>query len=345
MGSTIDCSRCSSHWAEIDTSVALSLEIIIFLFLSLFLGAAVALLSLKPTPTVPLICAFLCFATVVVSGANEQTSGHDHAGHDHAGHADHGKDTPTERLLDLHVRAEVKRDGSVVVERELSIFVNAESSIQRGPCLNLLTVFEGPGGLILDREMQFTKVLRNGKEEPFLVEQGDGQLQLFCGSHGAILEEGVHRYLVQYTAIGDWVYRSGMAIGAFDVTGPFPGFSIEEASLTVTLPEGERFDRFSPALSGLVDEGPAYRADHEGGVIKILSNGPMTTDHVFFLNAVWTTGSFASTSHWLEIMDQHPKLPLAEFSAFLLFAALIGIVARSIRSRSPKAVGTNPAPC
>lgn len=236
-----------------------------------------------------------------------------------------------ERIQSLQTLFEVRRDGTVDVELRFSVAVEGET-IKRGPCLHFVTVFEGPGGLILDNEMEVTEVIRDGRKEQFSEELGEGQRSLFLGSKEVVLAPRTYEYLVRYTTTGEWLYRNGEAVGAFDVSGPFRGFVVESAKATIRFPEGVTLAQYVPAVQGALHEGPAYEVEKQGGnELSVSTTGPLGHNHAFFINAVWSTKGFVSKSHWLKLMQQHPRIPLAGFSGLLLLVALLGILIRSAR--------------
>ena len=114
-----------------------------------------------------------------------------------------------ESLETLDVLIEVMRDGRVRVEQTFRLRTTG-GTIQRGPVLHYLTVFRGPGGLVLDNGMEVEEVWRNGQPEPFRGVKDGGHLRLTCGSRDVFLEPGTHEYSIVSVARGDWRYENGM---------------------------------------------------------------------------------------------------------------------------------------
>ncbi len=242
---------------------------------------------------------------------------------------------PAERIHSLEVEYEIRRDGTVVFEQRFLLGV-AGAAIRRGPLLSYLTVFQGPGGLILDNELEILDVRRDGEPEPFHVKRGEGFLSLYVGEPDRLLEHRDHRYLVRGRMEADWRRGEGEFSTAFDVVGSLPTLPIDEASVVVRLPEGVAPSRFTPSVSGVDPaaerNGPAWNMREEGRATVVRTTAAMGRNRSFFVNLAWPSETFATKSHWLKVMRQHPRLPLAGFSAILLVWALLLLVRRVVRA-------------
>ncbi len=228
------------------------------------------------------------------------------------------------RIVSLDVTVDVGRDGSMKVRHQFDLQVDGEE-IKRGPCLNFVTAYKGPGGLILDMDMEVLEVMRDGEPEAFHEEIKEGHRSIFCGSPFATLEPGVYQYEVAYRAEGDWIFRGKKAYGIFDITGPFVGLPIDKVRARVQMPEGIRAEQFSASLMGNVGEGSGYVAMDSGDKLVIETTQPLNQNHGVFMNAVWPAGDYATRSRWAQVIRQHPRIPISAFTAMALLTAL-GIV-------------------
>lgn len=241
------------------------------------------------------------------------------------------KATPArESIESLDVLVEVLRDGRVRLEQTFVLRVTG-ASIRRGPVLNYLTAFRGPGGLVLENGMEVEEVWRNDVPEPFRAVSEGGHLRLTCGASDVFLEHGRHTYVIRSIARGDWKYEGGLTMGAFDVLGPLHGFAIDSARVRFRLPDGVSLDRKTVALRTATGKLVAYDTSSTTTEWVVRTTEPLGEGSAFFLNAVWPSGGFVTKSHWLEIIKQHPKLPLTGFSALLLFCVLLILIGRARR--------------
>jgi len=251
-------------------------------------------------------------------------------GHDHADSPTVTPD-PGERIHQLEAAYEIHRDGTVTFEQRFRLGV-AGVAIKRGPVLNYLTAFQGPARLILDNELEILEVLRDGRPEPFRAERRDGFLSLYIGSADQELDLGDHEYIVRGRMEADWIKGEGEFSTVIDLVSSLPVLPVDSAIATVRFPKGVPVTRYTPAVTGVAAEaerhGPAYEADFADQVLSVRATAPLQVERSFFLNLTWPSKGFAMQSHWLKVMRQHPRLPLAGFSAILLTWAFLLLLLR-----------------
>lgn len=255
--------------------------------------------------------------------------------HDHAGETPEVAPDPAERIHSVELAYEIRRDGTVEFEQRFRLGV-AGVAIRRGPVLNYLTVFEGPGGLILDNELEILEVTRDGSPEVFRAEPRDGFTTLFIGASDRDLEHRIHEYRVRGRTQSDWRQGEGEFSTVFDLVGPLPRLPIEALTTTIRLPEGVEVSQYTPSVTGVADpvaarRGPAFESGFADGVLTVRATAALGADRSFFVNLSWPSATFATKSQWLKVMRQHPKIPLTGFSAFLLLWALLLLVKRIVQ--------------
>lgn len=229
-----------------------------------------------------------------------------------------------ERILSLESTHTIKRDGRVDVEVEFDL-VSEGISVKRGPCLNLLKVYRGPMGLVLDNGVEVTGVWRNGAPESYFEDEKEFQTALYVGGRDRLLEPGNHSYRVKYTMQGDWRKAGNHFMGAFDMVGAFNGLPIEKAVAHLKFPEGVSVERFSSSVTGIASSSPAYETTQVVDGLRVETHGVMEKDRSFFINAIWPADSFASQSQWVQVLVQHRRLPVTLFAAIFL-SVLLGFV-------------------
>lgn len=242
-----------------------------------------------------------------------------------------------ERIRELKIDIEIRREGTIAIEQTFRIGV-AGAMIKRGPILSFLTVFQGPGGLTLDKGIEIEKVLKEGTPEPFRVEKRDGFITIYIGSPEIELEHREHTYSVLYRTDADWRQRGGEFSTVIDAVHQFPVLPIDRAEVRIRLPEGVTISKFTPAITGFEESGdptdPGFTHDLDGGTLTVRTTRPLGENKTFFLNLAWPSGTFATRSQWLKVMTQHPRIPLAAFSAVLLVWALTAILLRAGRRQA-----------
>lgn len=243
-----------------------------------------------------------------------------------------------ERIHDFTMDVSLGRDGTVSTTQTFTLGV-AGVAIRRGPLLNYLTAFQGPGGLILLNELQVERILKNGEPEPFRVETGDGYISIYIGSSEKVLDPGEYHYLVEYRSTSDWRQSGGKFSAAIDVGGPLPLLPINDATVRVRLPEGIGFTELSCSVNGFEMGGtePGYESVFKGNEITVKTARALSENRNFFINFTWPSGTFSDQSQWLKVLEQHPRIPLCVFFGVLLLWALVTLLARGL-NRAPVAL-------
>ncbi|MDF1852560.1 MAG: hypothetical protein P1U85_17105 [Verrucomicrobiales bacterium] len=252
-------------------------------------------------------------------------------------HADHQALEP-ESVESIDILIEVLRDGRVRTEHTFGLRVTGKT-IQRGPVFHYLTAFRGPGGLVLDRGMEVEEVWRDGEPEPFRAVNEEGRLRLTIGSQDVFLEKKTHEYVIRSVSRGDWRYEGGMTMASIDVLGPLHRYPIDSARVRFRLPDGVELDKHTIALRTAPGRLIPFEVSQTTTELVVEAEESLGAGSAFFINAVWPSGGFTEKSHWMQILRQHPKLPLTGFSALLLFVILILLIARLRRpARSAPAI-------
>ena len=241
---------------------------------------------------------------------------------------------PAERIHSLELDYEIHRDGLVTFEQRFRLGV-AGVAIRRGPVLNYLMVFQGPGGLILETELEILEVIRDGVPETFRADRNSGFVTLFIGAPDRDLEHRNHDYVIKGRMREDWRRGEGEFSTVIDLVGALPTLPIDAAVATVRLPEGVPVLRYTPSVIGVDPDaerqGPAWRAEVAGNRILVEATAPMGENRSLFLHLAWPSATFATKSHWILVLKQHPRLPLAAFSGLVLCWALLLLVRRMLR--------------
>ncbi len=253
--------------------------------------------------------------------------------HDHA----QPGSTKGEEIRSLRVTYDFPPDGSIRFEQRFLLNVTG-GSIQRGPILTYLTVFQGSGGLVLDSDFLVDEVMRDGKPESFLIEQAQGSVRLLIGSKDRLLEHRVHEYVVRGSMRGDWRRERSSLSTTLDIVGSLPALSIHETEVIIHFPKGVNQLLHSVSLSGATraeDEAnhpsPAdYDAKLTGRQLIIRPSAPFGVDRHFYLTLAWPSSGFPVENQWQQILRQHSLLLLSTFSAAVLLLFLFWLLRRAL---------------
>ncbi|NND45822.1 MAG: DUF2207 domain-containing protein [Xanthomonadales bacterium] len=170
-----------------------------------------------------------------------------------------------ERIIRFDSAIQVLPDASITVTE--TIVVQAEGNqIRRGIFREIPTRYRDRLGNRFRVQLDVIDVERNGRPEPFHVEERANGIVIYMGSAGSYIPQGKHEYRLRY--------RSNRQLGFFadhdelywNVTGNGWAFPIERASARIILPEAVGWDQLTTDLY----TGP-QGARGDAGEIDVLS--------------------------------------------------------------------------
>lgn len=143
-----------------------------------------------------------------------------------------------ERITSFDSAITVNHDGSMRVEDTIKV-VSQGISIVHGIYYDFPTIYSNPdsGGRTV---ISFTVlgVQRDGRTEPYTVENQANGKRVKMGSASVTLAPGEHTYVLRYTVDREIGFFADHDELYWNVTGNGWAFPIEHASATVTLPSG-----------------------------------------------------------------------------------------------------------
>lgn len=142
-----------------------------------------------------------------------------------------------ERITHFKSRVTVHPDASLTVTETIRVYC-AGREIKRGIVREFPTRYRSRDGRTVTVPFEITAVKKNGKPEPYHVENVSNGKKIYIGSKNVFLKPGVYTYAI--------TYNTGRQLGFFDrydelywnVTGNDWTFPIERAEAEVQLPEG-----------------------------------------------------------------------------------------------------------
>ncbi|WP_440657283.1 DUF2207 domain-containing protein [Ensifer adhaerens] len=161
---------------------------------------------------------------------------------------------------------DVAKDGTMTVTETITATVEG-NKIRRGIYRDMPLTFTDAKGKRSKVDFKLLSVERDGEEEPYRTETINGGIRIYTGSAEVFLERGEHTF--QFT------YETGRQIRFFDdhdelywnVTGTEWDFPIDEASATVTLPDGVRAEALDYFTGSYGATGKDARASKDGSEI------------------------------------------------------------------------------
>ncbi|MGF1556856.1 DUF2207 domain-containing protein [Paucihalobacter sp.] len=141
-----------------------------------------------------------------------------------------------ERILSYNTQITVEKSGDLLVREDIT--VNAEGNhIKRGIYRTFPTKYKDKLGTRFNVDFEVVEVLKNGNSEPFFTEAKGNGIIVYIGDKNTLLSPGEYAYTL--------VYKTTRQIGFFDdydelyfnAIGGDWLFPIEEASVSIKLPE------------------------------------------------------------------------------------------------------------
>jgi hypothetical protein len=121
---------------------------------------------------------------------------------------------------------------------ETIVYVNQNIPNKHGIFRTFPTRYVGPASTNVVMDFEVKEILRNGKAETFLVEDCYEGKKIRIGSAAVVIEPGAHMYTIRYHTDRQLGFLQEYDMLRWNVTGNGWPFFIEQASASVTLPEG-----------------------------------------------------------------------------------------------------------
>jgi uncharacterized membrane protein YgcG len=147
-----------------------------------------------------------------------------------------------ERVLDFHSEIRIEASGELVVTERIAVQAEGRE-IRRGILRDFPTDYRDRAGSLVRVPFSVVQVLRDGRPEPYGLEQLSNGTRIRIGSGNVFLSRGRHEYHI--------TYRTGRQVGFFadhdelywNVNGNGWTFSFDAISARVTLPAQTPADR------------------------------------------------------------------------------------------------------
>jgi hypothetical protein len=144
--------------------------------------------------------------------------------------------TKTERIIRFHSDIVIETDGTVVVTDHEKVYA-AGLDIQRGIVRTIPIYRYNKNGMRVKVDVNVLSVTCNGEKVKYHTEKTDDDIKIYIGDARVFLEPGEYEYAITYSTRGHIGFFDGYDELYWNVTG-FNDFAIEQASATVTLPDG-----------------------------------------------------------------------------------------------------------
>lgn len=220
-----------------------------------------------------------------------------------------------DRIVHFHSDVTVAQNGNLEIEETITVYngdgegnklyANGSvlsagtdnNAIQRGIIRGFPTDYEYPSGFVKRVPFEVLKVTRNGKDEPFHMENGiEGEL-IYTGDKDIFLETGFHIYTIRYTTSEQLNYFDDVDELKWNVTGNGWIFTIDSASCKINFPEN------ASVVNSVCYTGPQGSYDSncnstesKSGTIAFRTTMMLPSYEGFTIGVHWAKGVFSQPS-------------------------------------------------
>ena len=165
------------------------------------------------------------------------------------GQDDASSDELTEQILSYGSDITIHQDASMQVRERIKVRARGEQ-IKHGIYRDFPTSYKDRAGNDYKVGFQVDQVLRDGKAEPFHIEDRSNGKRVYIGDKDSIVLPGDYTYSITYTTNRQLGFFAGHDELYWNVTGNGWDFAILKASATVHLPGSRLIDPHALRLNG-----------------------------------------------------------------------------------------------
>lgn len=171
-----------------------------------------------------------------------------------------------EIISSFHSVIEVAKDGTLTVTETITANVEG-NQIRRGIYRDFPLTFIDANGRRSKVDFNLVSVERDGEEESYRTESINGGIRIYTGKADVFLPRGEHTFQITYETSRQIRFFDDHDELYWNVTGTEWTFPIEEATATVTLPEGVKSEALDVFTGSYGATGKDARAVEEGDEI------------------------------------------------------------------------------
>ncbi|BCW88473.1 hypothetical protein sos41_16130 [Alphaproteobacteria bacterium SO-S41] len=195
-----------------------------------------------------------------------------------------------ERIRSFDSDITVNKDSSLTIAE--TITVNVEGiDIRRGIIREFPTRYQDERGDDVDVGFEVVSVKRDGRDEPWQVDQVSNGVEVRIGDPDVLLNDGIHTYVITYRTTFQLGYFPEGDQLFFNVTGNGWVFPIDKASATVRLPAGARTTRLAVYTGAFKSKDTdATIAETSPGVVVARTTQKLGSHEGLTVVVEWPTG-------------------------------------------------------
>ena len=175
-----------------------------------------------------------------------------------------------ERIIRFHSDITMDTDGRIEVTEHIKVFA-AGKEIRRGIIREIPLSRKDHTGKQVRMKYKILAVQHNGRDSWYETEKEAGNTVINLGNQYDLLDRGEHEFTIIYESYGQVGFFDGYDELYWNVTGNNSIFFVEEASATITLPEGAQVVQTDcyTGVRGATEKACTVEEDGEDSIEKL----------------------------------------------------------------------------
>ncbi len=142
----------------------------------------------------------------------------------------------TEKIISFHSDIDVDKNSGITVTENIKVY-SLGNNIKRG-IFRALPLSRNLNNKTQKVQYDIISVKKNGIDENYHEETGDGYLKIYAGNKDIILDPGTYDYEIKYKAQNQIGFFAKYDEFYWNVNGTYWDFDVDSVSAKVNLPEG-----------------------------------------------------------------------------------------------------------
>lgn len=150
--------------------------------------------------------------------------------------------TSTEKIYSYKSEIYIEEDSSMIVEETIQVYA-AGIDIKRGIYRDFPTKYKDKHNNNYNVKFEVLEVLKDGKREPYKLENQKNGVRVYIGDSNRILSSGYYTYTIKYKTDRQLGYFDDHDELYWNVTGNGWSFAIDNVTAIVHLPDNANMDK------------------------------------------------------------------------------------------------------
>ncbi|ERM80659.1 hypothetical protein P872_12830 [Rhodonellum psychrophilum GCM71 = DSM 17998] len=200
-----------------------------------------------------------------------------------------------ERILSYFSVIQIEESGSILVEEKITV-LSEGVKIRRGIFRDFPTQYQDRLGNRYKVSFEVLEVLRDGKKEPFRLENKNNGKIIYIGDANTFLQPNTYTYTLKFRTDRQLGFFENYDELYFNAIGGGWDFAIDSAGVTVWLPNGAKTIQYDAFTGPSGSTGYNCEIKDEGEKVHFSTKGKLNPGDQFTVALAWPKGFVAQPS-------------------------------------------------